>query len=467
MTKSAYSNWARVLKRIIIYFFLILFILWSGHKTPIHATRPYKQYSIPVRDIYDSETIKPSLKKVIIEIQDTGPELPFLYITAGFENEWINSMGKNPNDFFKRLNMQNQRYLNYEYIGHIKTREELRIKNVLLFKYDLKRILEKKFPNAKVIMTFIPISERIEDAQRWPDSINPIYTPAVCNPEIQFADIIVQLDFRQAIAMLYTEFTEKGIREWPVKNGYGSYGAYFDVTLNVFTPVSKIVQFSTDYSGLKAEKKLQAYNDYFNEPVPSDVINQILKKKKSKAWVKRYKFDRVFYKNFPDDNIYWNFRAEEEARLNKANRFQPPKRISYYTNTKVIKNYTRDFNTSPLYPLYLWTSDSVEAILDESDWQTQRVKRIREWARTYESNENFLDKGSESNDAFNRRMHQLMDVEIKSFIKVEKDRLIDPVLGELGDSARKRLLAQDKLRLKRDTENLLGAGGGDFPTGIW
>ena len=53
-------------------------------------------------------------------------------------------MGKNPNDFFKRLNMQNQRYLNYEYIGHIKTREELRIKNVLLFKYDLKRDIRKK-----------------------------------------------------------------------------------------------------------------------------------------------------------------------------------------------------------------------------------------------------------------------------------------------------------------------------------
>ena len=92
--------------------------------------------------------------------------------------------------------------------------------------------------------------------------------------------------------------------------------------------------------------------------------------------------------------------------------------------------------------------------MNNTDWQNQRVKRIREWAYSYELDEkkirlideNFLVNESESNDEFINRMHQLIDTEIKSFKKVDKDRLIDPASGEKGRLAREKLREQEKYR---------------------
>ena len=168
MIYCAISNWARILKRITSHFLVNLtaavsIVIWSGLESygaekAVSGLR--KTINVwKLHTVYDVTPITPSAKRIIIEIQNTGPELPYLYIIAGFEDEW-----------FKSKDMQRHKKNN---IKNIKKREELRSNNVLLTLYDLKRVLEEKFPNAIVITTFVSREERIEDARRWPDNIYP------------------------------------------------------------------------------------------------------------------------------------------------------------------------------------------------------------------------------------------------------------------------------------------------------
>ena len=401
---------------------LLSFTLGSSLETQGAPISPvYKFWIKKISDVYDIAPITPSPKQLIIEIQDTGPDLSYLNIKALYESESFKARDEGL----------------IAKIKSIENREALRFNNVLLVKHDLKQVLEEKFPNATVIVTFVPLTERIEDARRWPDKINPIYIPLVRKPEIHYADIIVQIDFRQA----------------------GSFGAYFDVTINAFMPDSPVVQFSTDYGGLSAEWNLQSYHESFNKPVASELVRRIKKRKKyNNEWQRRYDFDRKFYKNLPDKNTYWNFRAEEYVRTSAASSVQTLQKIGYKSNKKVIKNYTSDFKTSPLYPLFLWTADSIAESFKDKDWQTQRMKRIREWARLHEPREaeislikeNFLETGHLSDEVFMSRLHKIMGDEINTFKSIEKEKLIEPALGEIGNLARETLKEQDKKRITND-----------------
>ncbi len=429
MTYYPINNRARVFKHCIFRIVLTTSLMGPSFLLSVLETSgaPLSPRYIPwikkISEVYDIAPITPSPKKLIIEIQDTGPDISYLYIKALQESELFKARDEGLNA-----------------IKNVKTIESLRFNNVLLAKYDIKRTLEEKFPNASVIVTFIPLTERIEDARKWPDKINPIFIPLVSKPEIHYADIIVQLNFRQA----------------------DSFGAHFNVSINAFTPDSKVPQFSTDYGGLWAERDLQKYHISFNEPVSSEQIKKIKKRKKyNDEWQRRYDFDRVFYKNIPDKNTYWNFRAEEFVRTSIASSSRPLQNVGYKSNKEVIKNYTSDFKTSPLYPLYLWTVNSMEEILKDKDWKNQRMKRIREWARSHEFEEakisllkdGFLETGHLSNDAFIRRVREIMEDEIINYKSIETENLIEPAIGETGYMARETLKKQDEKRITNEIVN--------------
>ncbi len=430
-----------------------------------------EQKVLKLSKVYNKSSITPSMKKVIIEIQDTGPELPYIYMKAGFEDEWIKSIDE---DKYKK-----------KIIEHIKIRETLHYANLLLAKCDLKRVLEEKFPNATVIVPFVPLIDFIEQARSWPKKVKPVNLPSVSKPRLQYSDIIVHLDFRQATSMQYHEFIYPYIVKLPVVEGNGSIGNYFDININAFTPTSQVVQFSTGYGGLEAENRLQAYNFSFNKPVTPKVIKKIVKQKKiySEEWQKRYNFDRVFFNNFPDNDSYWNFRAEELARTRATNYVYLPPKLSYKADKNIIKNYTSDYNTSPLYPLYHWTADSIDVILNNTDWQAQRVERIRKWARSYDIDENkinlinddFWETGNFSSDASLKQLHQLMVTEINSLKNKAKEKYIDPASGEFGKLARDALREENKKREKAEISGgiaaiaagLLVAVGYYVTEGIW
>jgi len=395
-----------------------------------------------VNKVYNQRTISPSFEKLIIEIQNTGPDLPYIYFKAGFIDEWLKSI-----DFIK---------FNTITIEYIKKQEELRFNNTLVAQYDLKRVLEEKFPNALVIVTFVPIEERIEYARNWPQNFKPIsspikrriYPPFKSEPKLPYADVIVQMDFNQFLS------------KW---NGPASYIPFFDVTINAFTSDSSIIQFSTDYDVPDGMNKLQIEYESFNKPAATGAVRRIRKRKNnySEMWHKRYEFDRVFYNNFPDDNSYWNYRAEEFVRTSIASRYRSIQNIGYKSNKEDIKNYTSDFKTSPLYPLFLWTADSIDGFFKDKDWQTQRMKRIREWARNHEHGEakisllkeDFLEAGHLTNELFMSQLHKIMGDELNTFKSIEKEKLIDPAMGDIGNLARGTLKEQDKKRITNEIVN--------------
>jgi hypothetical protein len=409
---------------------LVFIFLWCSYLEIFGALNAPTHKSIikNVNKVYNQRTISPSFEKLIIEIQNTGPDLPYIYFKAGFIDEWLKSI-----DFIK---------FNTITIEYIKKQEELRFNNTLVAQYDLKRVLEEKFPNALVIVTFVPIEERIEYARNWPQNFKPIsspikrriYPPFKSEPKLPYADVIVQMDFNQFLS------------KW---NGPASYIPFFDVTINAFTSDSSIIQFSTDYDVPDGMNKLQIEYESFNKPAATGAVRRIRKRKNnySEMWHKRYEFDRVFYNNFPDDNSYWNYRAEELAHLRAAKKAQVIPRISYTTTRKFFKNYTSDYNTAPLYPLYIRTADAVEHILENTQWRSQRVTGIRNWAKYYETDESkiqlieekFFEAGSSVNDASVKRLHKLLMEEINSFKIIEREKLIDPALGDPGNLARETL----------------------------
>ena len=86
----------------------------------------------------------------------------------------------------------------------------------------------------------------------------------------------------------------------------------------------------------------------------------------------------------------------------------------------------------------------MEEILKDKDWKNQRMKRIREWARSHEFEEakisllkdGFLETGHLSNDAFIRRVREIMEDEIINYKSIETENLIEPAIGETGYMAR-------------------------------
>jgi hypothetical protein len=107
MTYCALSNQARILKRsssrfaviISITFSLIVWISLESSGATIAYLSLLNSLTkgrevLKMRNVYNATPVIPSKKKLIIEIQDTGPELPYIYIQAGFEDEWIKSIGK-------------------------------------------------------------------------------------------------------------------------------------------------------------------------------------------------------------------------------------------------------------------------------------------------------------------------------------------------------------------------------------
>ena len=87
-----------------------------------------------------------------------------------------------------------------------------------------------------------------------------------------------------------------------VRDGVGSYGAYFDLRLNAFHPDAPVVQFSTDYDGFSAEKGLRAFYATFNKSILSKAKEKTLRRMRSAAGKKEYEFDSVFLKNCPSED---------------------------------------------------------------------------------------------------------------------------------------------------------------------
>jgi hypothetical protein len=144
MIYCAISNRSCVFKqcicRIVITTILMgsLFLLVDKETSGAPISPLYNSRIKKMSEVYDIAPITSSPKKLIIEIQDTGPDISYLYIKALDESESFNSKDE-------RLNA----------IRNVKKIESLRFNNVLLVKSDLKRILEEKFPNAIVIVTFV------------------------------------------------------------------------------------------------------------------------------------------------------------------------------------------------------------------------------------------------------------------------------------------------------------------------
>ena len=103
----------------------------------------------------------------------------------------------------------------------------------------------------------------------------------------------------------------------------------------------------------------------------------------------------------------------------------------------------------------------MEEILKDKDWKNQRMKRIREWARSHEFEEakisllkdGFLETGHLSNDAFIRRVREIMEDEIINYKSIETENLIEPAIGETGYMARETLKKQDEKRITNEIVN--------------
>lgn len=454
MINCTLSSRAKVLRRIISLSLVnitavILFICWGDLETL--SASPYKRSLLKMEKVYDVASITPSPEKIIIEIQDSGPDIIYLYERAGYINDWFESWGMRAKKKFIENNNR---------------KETLRLSYILLAKHELKQVLENKFPNAIILIPFISLEERIDNALSWTGTHQPVHPPTVTNPRLSYADIIVQLDLRQAIGMEYKDLQKPRVFEYMVARGFGSFGAFFDITINAYTPDASVVQFSTDYNGHNAEKKLSAYYERFNKPVSSTAIEKMIKLKgnESLKWMREYKIDSILYRNFPDDEIYWKFKAEQEIRIRAANKANAIPRHYYKVKNEIIDNYGSDFNTSPLYPLYLWTANSIEEILGNEHLKPLKVKRIREWARYFESEElkvnmlgaDFWKSGNISDESYVVRLHKLMNAEIQ-FLQFLEETSIEKLIGEgLGDLVRTSLKEQDKIRRNYQTGKLIG-----------
>jgi hypothetical protein len=89
------------------------------------------------------------------------------------------------------------------------------------------------------------------------------------------------------------------------------------------------------------------------------------------------------------------------------------------------------------------------------------MKRIREWARNHEHGEakisllkeDFLEAGHLTNELFMSQLHKIMGDELNTFKSIEKEKLIDPAMGDIGNLARGTLKEQDKKRITNEIVN--------------
>lgn len=340
----------------------------------------------------------------------------------------------------------------------------LRACNLMLLRTDLQRYLESRFPQAKIVQDFTSMPEFV-DRYRHVTSVKRIGTSSRTIPTpypgktlrsglepraFPQADIMISIDLRQGISG--EEAAMQGL----------SFGRYYSVTYEAWTPGSPSSFYHTLYGRNESQPVLDALFSNANQPPTDSELRAFRKTVASSSDYKDPEWVRTWYVGASAEEI------SEAATLAafRASKLKNAKTVlgQIVVKPDAMKSYTDDINTSPLLPVMKDLAEGIGKYVQSGSISHEaRTRALREWASHYYSSDSVLNR-IDSRSFPVEVTTPTTEVEVLSALFQVEQRFatrlgqvyLSLVDGSFGDLARNSLREQTKILSDYQTVAVVG-----------